>query len=114
MKVFKTKAENKREVARLKIIKRYLTKSLVGTKGLTRTILKDEIERLDRVVEFTLSRKKFIYNFKSGGWNSAMGVTLDEAYKAEVKRWGSDHDMDKESFRIRTESEEKSLMSLFY
>ena len=114
MKISKTKAENKLEVKRLKTIKRAISKSLVGTTGDERKVLKSEIERLERCLEFTLSTKKFLYNFKSGGWNAGFGVTLDEAYKSEVKRWGSDYGMDRESFRLCTDSEERLLMSLFY
>ena len=116
MKISKTKAENTREVKRLKTIKRALTSSLVGTTGDERKILKSEIESLKEVIEFTTSRKKFLYNFKSGGWNAGYGVTIDEAYKSELKRWGKDphSPMDRASFRLCTDSEEKSLMSLFY
>lgn len=107
-----------REVKNLKFMKKILTMGLKGLTGDERKFLKSEIESIKRVIEFTLSRKKFLYNFKSGGWNAGYGVTIDEAYRAEVKRWGKGSDlsggMDRESFRICTDSEEKSLMSLFY
>jgi hypothetical protein len=114
MKVFKTKKENAVEVKNLKFMKKILTKGLVGLKGDERKFIKSEIEKINRALEFTLSTKRFLYNFKSGGWNSASGVTLDEAYRGEVKRWGSTYNMDRASFRLCTDSEEKSLMSLFY
>ena len=114
--VLKTKASVMREVKRLKFIKRALTGSLVGTKGDERVALKEEIEKLSSEIEFLRSEKYFLYNFKTGGWNSSSGVSIADAIKKEKKRWkGSGvSDIDESSFRIRTESEERSLLSLFY
>ena len=114
--VLKTKASVMREVKRLRFILRALKSSLVGTKGDERVALKGEIESLSSEIEFLRSEKSFLYNFVTGGWNSSSGVSIGCAIKKEKKRWkGSGvSDVDLESFRIKTESEEKSLMSLFY
>lgn len=66
----------------------------------------------------TLANKEFLYNFKSGGWNSTIAKTKRGAVSQAKKRWAKESPklvelVDEKSFRIKTESEYRLLLSLF-
>lgn len=62
------------------------------------------------------TNKQYLYNFVGGGWNSEWATTKGGAIKAAKARWKGDGGLvvDENSFRISTDSECNSLMSLFY
>ena len=105
------------EVKRIKILTSALKTSLSSYPIEAKLVIKAEVEKLDKRVEFLKSRKPFLYSFVGGGWNSCYAVTIDDAIKGEKKRWKASGSklVDKMvNFRLSTDSEEKSLMSLFY
>jgi hypothetical protein len=60
--------------------------------------------------------KKWVFNWKGGGWNSSTGKTKKEAIANAKKRWkGSEWDgkWDERTFRVPTESEYRSLLRMF-
>ena len=65
------------------------------------------------------TKKQYLYNFVGGGWNSEWATTKRGAINAAKARWVSEPItsqlvVDENSFRISTDSEYNSLMSLFY
>jgi hypothetical protein len=110
----KTKEGNKARIAYLRTLNKALMTSGMGKEE--RKVARQEIEKNRKEIKFLMSNKQFLYNFKSGGWNSGSGRTIEEAIKAEKKRWGknSSLEMDLDSFRLKTDEEEKMLLSLFY
>ena len=62
------------------------------------------------------TNKQYLYNFVGGGWNSEWATTNRGAIKQAKARWKGDGGLvvDENSFRISTDSECNSLMSLFY
>lgn len=66
----------------------------------------------------TLANKEFLYNFKGSGWNSTIAKTKRGAVSQAKKRWAKESPklvelVDEKSFRIKTESEYRLLLSLF-
>jgi len=66
-----------------------------------------------------LTNKEFLYNFKGGGWNSAVAKTKRGAISKAKKRWAKESPklvelIDEKSFRLKTEKEYRLLLSLFY
>jgi hypothetical protein len=61
-----------------------------------------------------MKNQEYIYNFKSGGWNSEYASSIEEAISQAKKRWSDPDDVDENSFRIQTDIEEKLLLSNFY
>lgn len=60
--------------------------------------------------------KEWLYNFKSGGFNSSTGADKEQAIKKAKERWGNTTSLviDEDTFRLSTPDEEKHLLSLFY
>lgn len=58
--------------------------------------------------------KEYTYNFIGGGWNTEWANTKRQAIAQARKRWGTNHELDENSFRISTKDEMKNLLSLFY
>jgi len=52
-----------------------------------------------------------IFNFYGGGWNSLYAYTEEEAIQEALKKY---NEVDINSFRLKTDSEEEYLLSLFY
>ena len=114
IEAIKTKEGNKARISYL----RTLNKALM-TSGMTkeqRKVARQQIDINRKEIKFLMSNKSFLYNFKSGGWNSGSGRTIEDAIKAEKKRWGNKTslEMDLDSFRLSTESEKSFLLSSFY
>jgi hypothetical protein len=61
--------------------------------------------------------KEYLYNFKSGGWNSEYATSKRGAIKQAKTRWNDKDglDVDETSFRLNNNPEHyKALLSLFY
>ena len=78
---------------------------------------KAELDLLER----TLATKwEFLFNFKSGGWNSELAFTREEAIEQAIANYGQpseDHkvlNIDVTSFRVSTTHDKASLLSSFY
>jgi hypothetical protein len=76
-------------------------------------IIREYMAEVDKIYTATERLYEFIYNFKSGGWNTSSGYTLEEAQENARSRF-PDMDIDFKSFRISTKAEEKQLLAMFY
>ena len=78
--------------------------------------IKTEIAALD---ELLATRFEFLFNFKSGGWNSEMAFTKEEAIEQAIFKYGHPDtqemlQVDTTTFRVSTPVDHKNLMSMFY
>lgn len=73
----------------------------------------EEMTRLDKLIT---EKREYLYNFKSGGWNSEWAVTSNQAYAQAMERWGDNPKLqiDPQSFRASTPADYQNLLSLFY
>lgn len=73
----------------------------------------EEMTRLDKLIA---EKREYLYNFKSGGWNSEWAYTSNQAYAQAMERWGDDTKLaiDPQSFRVSTPSDYQNCLSLFY
>ena len=63
-----------------------------------------------------LKEKCYLFAFVGGGWNRIQAKTKRGAIKAAREKYGDNPNLqvDPNSFRIRTEADEQSLLALFY
>jgi hypothetical protein len=80
----------------------------------------DETKAEIALLEKTLATKwEFLFNFKSGGWNSEIAFTKEEAIEQAIANYGhpsEDHNVlniDVTSFRVSSPSDRNNLMSTF-
>ena len=80
----------------------------------------DETKAEIALLEKTLATKwEFLFNFKSGGWNSEIAFTKEEAIEQAIANYGhpsEDHkvlNIDVTSFRVSSPSDRNNLMSTF-
>ena len=78
--------------------------------------IKAEIATLE---ELLATRFEFLFNFKSGGWNSEMAFTKEEAIEQAIFKYGHPDtqemlQVDTTTFRVSTPVDHKNLMSMFY
>jgi hypothetical protein len=73
---------------------------------------KKEIEALDQAIEET---KEFLFNWKSGGWNSVYAIHKEEAIEraAEVHK-DSKLEADPKTFRVSTPVDYEACLRSFY
>jgi len=66
--------------------------------------------------DYLNSRKRWLFNWTSGGWNSSFGRDAQEALADAIgdKRTGTTLVPDPNTFRLQTDEDEKSLMRSFY
>ena len=117
MKTSKTIQENAKRLTYHGTIVAALNASLRTANAEFVKDIENEIDINLAKIKFLIDNKTFNYNFKSGGWNSGYGTTIEEAIARELKRWNETLDnttMDLESFRLANDSETEQLMSLFY
>lgn len=81
----------------------------------------DETQAELDLLERTLATKwEFLFNFKSGGWNSELAFTREEAIEQAIANYGQpseDHkvlNIDVTSFRVSTTHDKAGLLSLFH
>jgi len=81
----------------------------------------DETKAELDLLEKTLATKwEFLFNFKSGGWNSEIAFTREEAIEQAIANYGQpseDHkvlNIDVTSFRVSTTHDKAGLLSSFY
>ena len=61
-----------------------------------------------------MKTQEYLYNFKSGGWNSEYATNIEEAIIQAKKRWSNPDDVDETSFRVSTNEDYQRCMSLFH
>ena len=75
---------------------------------------------LDLLEKKLATKWEFLFNFKSGGWNSEVAFTREEAIEQAIEKYGrpsEDHkvlNIDVTSFRVSTTHDKAGLLSLFY
>lgn len=77
--------------------------------------IKAEIAALE---ELLATRFEFLFNFKSGGWNSEMAFTKEEAIEQAIFKYGHPDtqemlQVDTTTFRVSTTVDHRNLMSMF-
>jgi hypothetical protein len=77
--------------------------------------IKAEIATLE---ELLATRFEFLFNFKSGGWNSEMAFTKEEAIEQAIFKYGHPDtqemlQVDTTTFRVSTTVDHRNLMSMF-
>jgi hypothetical protein len=75
---------------------------------------------LDLLEKKLATKWEFLFNFKSGGWNSEVAFTREEAIEQAIAKYGQpseDHkvlNIDVNSFRVSTTHDKAGLLSLFH
>ena len=77
---------------------------------------KVEIATLEKLLA---TKFEFLFNFKSGGWNSEVAFTKEEAIEQAIFKYGHPDtqemlQVDTTTFRVSTPVDHKNLMSMFY
>tara|TARA_Y100000389_G_scaffold201708_1_gene245096 strand:- start:3789 stop:4133 length:345 start_codon:yes stop_codon:yes gene_type:complete len=78
--------------------------------------LKPILENTQDQIDYLRSEKIWNFNFIGGGWNTVTAVTEKEAIAVAAKEYhdGRNLNPDPSSFRVATEYDTRSLLSLFY
>ena len=79
-------------------------------------VINETMEESERIEKALSTRREYLYNFKSGGWNSEFAFTVEEAIQQAKTRWEDNDglDIDESSFRVSTPSDYSNLLSLFH
>lgn len=79
-------------------------------------IIGEYMEEAERITNLISTKREYLYNFKSGGWNSEYAFTSNLAYAQAMERWGDDPKLqiDPQSFRVSTPADMQAALSLFY
>jgi|688.fasta_scaffold691112_2 hypothetical protein len=64
------------------------------------------------------TKREYLFNFKSGGWNSEYAFTEEQAIEQAIEKYGNPKtqitlQIDTTSFRVSTSSDYQNLLSLF-
>ena len=79
-------------------------------------IIAEYMAEVDRIHAQTTVKREFLYNFKSGGWNSEYALTKEQAIAQAKERFNTNDglDIDEKSFRVSTPADYQNCLSLFY
>lgn len=83
-------------------------------------IRKETQAELDLLEKKLATKWEFLFNFKSGGWNSEIAFTREEAIEQAIANYGQpseDHkvlNIDVTSFRVSTTLDKAGLLSRFH
>ena len=84
------------------------------------SIIDETKAELDLLEKKLATKWEFLFNFKSGGWNSEVAFTREEAIEQAIAKYGQpseDHkvlNIDVTSFRVSTTHDKAGLLSLFH
>jgi len=114
MKVFETKKN-------LKLAETTLKNQIKDLKICTydynfHSTLSPILEEKVNLLAYISGNKNWNFNFEDGGWNSNYAKTKEESYKMALEEYkDSEHCVpSKNTFRVATEMDTQSLLSLFY
>jgi hypothetical protein len=108
-----TSVELKERISYLKTLKSVLVGT--GRPASEKRVIKAEKERITNEIEFLSNDKTWNFNFESGGWNTISAKSKDVAIKRACKKYNSKvSKVDIKTFRVATEADTATLMSLFY
>jgi predicted HNH restriction endonuclease len=83
-------------------------------------IIQETEAELAKIKNLKDNKRQYLFNFKSGGWNSEFAFTEEEALQQAIEKYGRPNDsskvlnIDERSFRVSTPTEYQSLLSSFY
>ena len=79
-------------------------------------IIAEYMAEVDRIHAQTTVKREYLYNFKSGGWNSEYALTTEQAIAQAKERFNTNDglDIDEKSFRVSTPADYQNCLSLFY
>ena len=82
-------------------------------------ILAEYMAEVDRIHAETTVKREYLFNFKSGGWNSEYAFTQEQAIEQAIAQYGNPDtqsalQVDTKSFRVSTPADYSNLLSLFY
>jgi hypothetical protein len=80
------------------------------------TIIDETTEEANKIEAILTTTREYIYNFKSGGWNTEFASTIEEAREKAIRRWKDLErlDVDPDSFRLTNANHLTSLMQMFH
>ena len=82
-------------------------------------IIQETEAELAKIKNLKDNKRQYLFNFKSGGWNSEFAFTEEEALQQAIEKYGRPNSssvlsIDTKSFRVSTPTEYQSLLSSFY
>jgi len=89
-------------------------------KGDLVAIIQETEAELAKIKNLKDNKRQYLFNFKSGGWNSEFAFTEEEALQQAIEKYGQPNNsskvlnIDERSFRVSTPTEYQSLLSSFY
>lgn len=113
--LFETKSDLRLNVTRLKNQIKALKISGKADPVIKSTLAPIVLEKSE-ILKYISSNKTWNFNFQSGGWNSVVAKTKEEAIKRAKKEYGKSKytQVLETSFRVATERDTQALLSLFY
>ena len=112
-----TQNQYEQHEARVQLLKTRIVEleSMNSKQEVVAIVIEEAREELSRIEKALTTRREYTYNFESGGWNSEYAYTIEEAKESAAKRWEGEKMQPRwNSFRISSEQEMQSLLSLFY
>lgn len=83
-------------------------------------IIQETEAELAKIKNLKDNKRQYLFNFKSGGWNSEFAFTEEEALQQAIEKYGKPNasggvlNIDERSFRVSTPTDYQSLMASFY
>lgn len=82
-------------------------------------IINETVAEIAAIEKQLATKFEFLFNFKSGGWNSEVAFTKEEAIEQAIFKYGHPDtqemlQVDTTTFRVSTPVDHKNLMSMFY
>ena len=82
-------------------------------------IITEYMAEVDRIHAETTVKREFLFNFKSGGWNSEYAFTQEQAIEQAIEKYEGPGNffpslIDTKTFRVSTPADYSNLLSLFH
>jgi len=83
-------------------------------------IIQETEAELAKIKNLKDNKRQYLFNFKSGGWNSEFAFTEEEALQQAIEKYGKPNasggvlNIDERSFRVSTPTDYQSLIASFY
>jgi len=82
------------------------------------SIIKETELELYKLKGLKDNKREYLFNFKSGGWNSEYAFTEEQAIEQAIEKYGNPEtqitlQIDTTSFRVSTPTDYQNLLSLF-
>jgi hypothetical protein len=82
-------------------------------------IIAEYMAEVDRIHAQTTTKREYLFNFQSGGWNSEYALTEEQAIEQAIAQYGNPDTqtalrVDTQSFRVSTPTDYSNLLSLFH